>query len=590
LALRPKDPQLVIEQLLLMLWPLAASRHIDRYEFIDFSESLLPDGLGSALAAKFYFFGFEDYFYDTDAYLEFLEEEFPDPADRATAASMVLSESVEWVVQRGLEMKADDLVPDGPTHRLGVESSHPECILLEMICKALELDPQNLQARILLAQLPRASRQAKKLVETGLQTMVDTIADDPQPCMALAKLYSEKSAFRKVETCLRQAEQRAPHDEQVKEFHILTLLKTIDINLRRKKYHLVKTDLEKAEMRCNQKTLAPLTARRILFDLAYIGQLSLFDGQLQTGNKGRIQSIMQQYLTGLSESDLVKTLGVLAMNREQYPEDWGNEKSSVLDTWFKRQGKIVNRLPSKAIRNVLLPEMDKLALARGRPAWLVLFLNRYKTILKRMDDEDILPVLDVLIEAGRADKCLSEIRRRIKTASGPFLLLLEFYQMVVPCIIDNTPPDAEAFSALISRVPPQHLNIFQRAARRLSKWTSGSLREALEHFNFDLLEDRCNGPECAGRSNEGDLDDSGMDLPDFLDAEMIDPIHSVLEMVEALIDMGDMRGAHEKVIKKHRKALMGDHKAKAMLKEVAEMLPPFRIDELSPEARILIYG
>jgi len=589
-ALCPQDPYPAIEQLLFMLWPLAANHRIDSYDLADLAESMLPGGLGQAMEAKFYFLEFDDYLADTNDYLEILDEEFPDPADRATAASMVLSESVEWIVNRGLQEEAEDLLPDGPVKQLGVVSRHPECILLEMILKALELDPQNLQARMLLAQLPRTSRQAKKLAETGLQLVKNTDPDDPQPCLALAKLYSEKNAFRKVETCLRQAEQRAPHDEQVREFHVLALLQTIDTNLNRKKYHLVKADLEKAEKRCTRKTLAPMTARRILFDLEQTGQLSLFGGELQTGDKNRIRAIIDGHITGLSDPDMLQTLGILAINRQQRPGAWDKAKSSILETLFRSQARTVNRLPSKAIRDLLLPEMDKLGVSGGRPAWLTIFLTRFKTILKRIDNKDILPLLEILVETGRTEQCLQEIRRRLKSASEPFRTLLEFFRMVVRCIVGESPADADVFAVVIDQVDKQHLDMFRTAARRLSKSARGPLQNALRHFDFTLLENTCNCPRCTGRSNDGDADEVGMDLPDFFDGKMDDPIQPVIEVMEALIDMGGLRGARESVIKKHRKELMNDYKTKIMLTEVADMLPPFSIDELSPEAHTLIFG
>jgi hypothetical protein len=162
--------------------------------------------------------------------------------------------------------------------------------------------------------------------------------------------------------------------------------------------------------------------------------------------------------------------------------------------------------------------------------------------------------------------------------------------MVVACIIGKQPPDGEAFSALIRQVDPQHIEFFRQAARRLSQWTYGSLHDALKQFNFDHLGDQCNCPECSGRLHENDLDGIDMHLPDLSDEEMTDPLQAVLKMVETYIDMIQLRGARENIIKKQRKVLMNDYHVKAMLKDVAELLPPYRMDELSPEARILIYG
>jgi tetratricopeptide (TPR) repeat protein len=254
---------------------------------------------------------FDDLFEDTQEYLELLDEEFPDPADRSMAASMVLSESVARFTNFGIGRNAVDLNPygpDNPGNQPEIASSQAEGALLEMILKALELDPQNPQIYDLLTQLPRTSRKAKQLAETGLLKMRDSIPDDPRPCIALAGLYNEKNAFRKAEKCLRQAEQLAPHDEQVKEFRVLALLKSIDANLKRKKNHLVRPDLEKAESLCGKKTLAHVTSRRIVFEIQQTAQMSLFDDRLQPEEKGRVLASIESHIAPLPAAQRLKTL------------------------------------------------------------------------------------------------------------------------------------------------------------------------------------------------------------------------------------------------------------------------------------------
>jgi tetratricopeptide (TPR) repeat protein len=587
-SLDSPDPRSAIAQLLSMLWPLTKEDGVDSCDLADLAETLLPGRYGQAIAAKFYFLEFEDHLEDMAAYLELLDEEFPDPAEHAMAASMVLSESVNWIVGHGMQGALVGMLPYGFTKRLGIRTRDPECILFEMILKALELDPHNSQAGDLLSRMPRTSRKAGQLAEAGLLKRMDTRPDDPQPCLALAELNFEKNAFRKAQTYLRQAEQRAPHDEQVKEFLVLALLKSIDANLKREKHHLVKADLEKAVACCGKKTLAQVTARRILFEMAQTGQLSLFGDGLTAGDKGRIRGIIERHIADLSDTEALKTLGLLSADSQQRPGTWNKTHTSSLEAAFRSRASALDRLSSKALRKVVLPDIANFPLPQKRSAWLNGFMTRYKTLLQRLGDEDVLPVLDLLLEDGRSARCLQEIRRRLKFATEPFHCLLMFYQMVVECLDGRERADAEAFAGLIARVQPRHLELFRTASRRLSKLAWGPLKSALEHFNFELLDNRCGCPVCSGRSGGDDpdvdmFDDFGPDTADDLIQDMIDT-------VEMLIDTSHLRGASEKKLRSQRNQMMNDFLPKTMLSNLAQMIPPAMVGDLSPEAYFLIFG
>jgi tetratricopeptide (TPR) repeat protein len=588
-ALGPQDSRSAIEQLLSMLWPLTKGGGIDSYDLAELAETLLPHRYGEAIAAKFYFLGFEDHLEDTDAYLELLDEEFPDHAEHAMAASMVLSESVAWIVGRGLQRALLSLLPDGATTRLGIRSRHPECILLEMILKALALDPQNSQAGDLLSRLPRTSRLAGQLAETGLLQLAENRPNDPQPCLALAELNFEKNAFRKAQTYLELAEQRAPHDEQVNDFLVLALLKSIDANLKREKHHLVKADLEKAAARCGNKTLAQVTARQILFEMAQTGQLSLFGDGVKAGDKGRIQAIIERHIADLPDVEALKTLGLLAADSRQRPGTWNKTNTSSLEAAFRSRASAVDRLSSKAIRKVVLPDVAGFPLPQGRSSWFNGFMTRYKNLMRRLGDEDVLPVLDLLLEDDRFGQCLKEIQRRLKTATEPFHALLLFYQMVVQCIDGRERADAEAFATLIARVQPQHLELFRTASRRLSQSASGPFKSALEHFNFELLDNWCDSPACSGGLGMDDWDDPDKDLVDDFDITD-DLIQDMIDMVEMLIDEFHLRGASEKKLRSHRNQMMNDFKTKTMFKDLAQMITPAMAMELTSEAYFLIFG
>ena len=591
-TIRPSDPGLAIEQLLCMLWPLVLACDLDSCDFAAMATALLPGGQGRAMATKFHFLAFEDLFEDTDDYLKLLAEQFPDPQDRPIAESMVLTDSVARVMESGIAQEAVGSLTAGARKRLGIRSYPAERALLEMVLKALKLDPHNPAAHELLTQLPHGSREAKKLAETGLLTMMAHLADDPQPCIALANLYYEKNAYRKAQECLRQARQRAPHDEQVRAYHVLALLRSIDMHLKHSRYHLIRADLEKAETLCTSKTVAQVTARRILFEMEQTGQLSLFEGRLQPGRKEHFRTHIEKHIQRLAGTERLKALAILEIDRRQRTESWNRDRSGSLEMAFRREAGLLKTLSSKAIRGLILPDGKRLPVPGGRRLWLTIFLGHYKKILYLLNHEDIFPLLDALLENGHIRQCLQELRRRqkTKTTPEPFQTLLQFYQLVVSHIDGKDDPDAETYTGVIEQAPQKYREMFRTAARRLSKFAHGALQSALAHFNFELLDRPCTCPVCAGRSKIEGLDSTGLDFLDLFDLDSNHLLKSLIDELEAFVDGAQLRGAPERELQRQRKVLMNEYQTRIFFGALAEMMPMELSKQLSAEARTLVFG
>jgi tetratricopeptide (TPR) repeat protein len=589
LRIRPHDPKPAIEQLLTMLLPLARGRELDMSDLCDLAEKVLPGSLGETIAARFYFLEFFEGLNDAVDYLNILENEFPDAADHDLAASMIMSASVKWLVEKGRQFEAAELRNPLAKSRLGITATDTDCILLEILIKALELDPHNDQAIHLLMERPRPSRQATRLKEAGLTLLMDKLPAEPAPCLHLARLYLNKNAVRKAEKCIREAGRRAPYDEQVTDLHVLTLIKSIDNNFNRSKHHLVKADLKKAESLSSTKLAAFIAARRILFETEQSGQLSLFGEHLKPPAKGQLRTVIEQHIADLPAIDQFRALGILAHDCRQRPTDWSKLKRNCLAFCFKKRTALVETLTSRTVRDMLLPAAGDVPAVAQRPDWLDLFLKRYKRILNRLNDEDILPLLEVLVEAGRFDESLREIRRRRKTASEPFDIFLTFYQMVIQSIDGKKSADAETFEAFVAGVPRQHREMLRAAAKRLYPFARGPLRAALEHFDFKLLNGGCNCPICSGRM---DMDEDEGDWPedDFFDPLDAGPAGSIIGLMEMFIETNQLRGASPKILKSKRNSMMNSYTDRIMLEEIADMLPPGSVEFLSAEARYLFFG
>ena len=588
-AMWPQDEARACAELLQALMPLTRGDGIDQYGLVNLTLNLLPDRYGQAIAAKIYFLGFSDNLEDTEAYLGCLNDEFPDPAEHKMAASMVMTASVAWIVDLGLQHMVGRGFSQHAHDVLGVRSDETECILLEITLKALELDPHNRQAADLLTRLPRNSRKAVGLAQKGLEALVDHRPDDPQPCLVLAELYFAKNAYRKAQSYLAEAERRAPHDDRVNHFQVLALLRSIDANLKRGKYHLVKTDLENAIARGTKHTLGQVSARRILFAMTQTGQLSLFDDGVSTGKKEHTRAIIDHHLADLSADEALKALGLLAADCRNRADAWEKLDIKALEAAFRNRLKTVDHLPSKTVRKVIVPDVSGFLLPAGRLTWLDDFLSRKKKLLEHLNDQDILPVIDLLLAGRRFAQGLDTIRSRLKTSDPTFRALFRFYKMVVEYIGEDGRADGDALKAIVGGVPSQHLELFRSASQRLSKLARGPLKTALASFNFDNLTP-WNALPFGFDDWDDDEEDFDEELLDAFDPGLVSgEAELLIMMVEALVDGVQLRGANEKTLERERKRMMKDPQGSSMLRDVARNIPPDMIGRLSPEAQYLLY-
>jgi len=599
-ALFPPAPQAAVRQILQMIMPMGFSGILDEDVLQELAEALLSEADAAVFMAQYYFLAAEDIFEETADYLNMLDSEFADPSDLRIASSLVLTDAAGQISKRHM---ADDMygLSVRTLKSLGIASKDAETALIEMTLKAIELDPENRSAYDLLANLPRSSRKSKQLAEQGLLRMYERFSDDPEPCLALSRLYYEKNAFRQAETMLEAAMKRAPYDERVREYRITGLLHAIERNLQRKKLHIVKQDLEKAVKLSGKNTKPPVAVKQVRFEMEQTGQLPLFGGEIQTEKKD-IRSIIATVLSPMLLFDRLKTLALLAAEARPGYGPWDTAKIRQLDAVFRPYAARMKELPSSQIRRLLVPEEDRPPYRMKPKPMISIFLDRQPKILNLLLDEDVLPVLEAMLASGLTKACAKEIRRRQKTAKKPFDHLLAFYSLVIRHITDKTDRNAEPFETIVNQVEDRYRELFRAASRRLSVFAEGRLKAALEHFNFKLLNTGCTCPMCTGRAGEAEFfDPDGFDengeafFPNIFDGlgELPwgegNPLKSAISDIEQLVDEMGLRGAPEKIIRKRRRELYNNFQIRMVLEMFADLMPDEMKPLLSREARMLVW-
>ncbi len=604
----PDDSDLAIFHLLELVWRFTLNNTINSYEYVRLIERLLPENQSNLLSAKTEYFEFDHPLMNTGLYLMHLDTEFPDLEHARIAHALILLHAVEKIHKENFFVLSlgDNFERMGQV--LGITSHKSDEFPVEMTLKAIQLDPENRRGYELLATLPRYSGKTKNLVEKGLIQMLDYFPDDPFPCLELATIYYEKNAFRKAENILKEAMKRAPHDSRVVDRHVISLLISADNSIKRKKFHLASRDIEKADALSGKATLPLVVEKQILFQITEQGQLSLFDGKVVAG-AGNIRSVIDRAVAHLSPFERISALSMLILDATGRFPEWNKKIFRELNKAFRHYAKSIKDLSSAHIVSLLKPLSKKVRpLTRSRHVACVI-LERSKNILKYVDDVDIIPVLDILVDADLFKPALDEIKRRIKKAVGRIKLLLEFYQVAIRHLTEGPFMDAKAFQSVLDKASKLDQESLRAAARRLAGHASGALKSALESFDFTMpvpsfgpTGDMASPYDLFDDDEEYDEQDELEKFFEFLEEMEHNPgvfdqpfvksqFDTIIKALEQFIDAMGIRGMPDflinEIMKKMRKEKPEIAKAFSAL---ASLLDKEGINALSKEAWTFLFG
>ncbi len=240
-------------------------------------------------------------------------------------------------------------------------------------------------------------------------------------------------------------------------------------------------------------------------------------------------------------------------------------------------------------------------------------LERSKNILKYVNDVDIIPVLDILVDADLFKPALDEIKRRIKNAGGRVKVLLEFYQVVIRHLTEELFMDLKAFQKVKDKTSESDLESLRAAARRLAKHASEPLKSALERFDFtipligfnddmtspyDLFDDdffmdddeEYDGPD--DLENFFELLEAMKQNPGIFDKAVVkNQLDTIIKALEHFIDAMGLRGAPDFLINEIKKNTRKESPDMAKtFSTLASLLDSERIKTLSSELRIFLFG
>lgn len=611
------------------LWRFSATGQLEDYDFQKMAQSLLPKKIVDPMFIKIRLASSIKPFSSAGLYISELDKEFPDPEERKIAHALTLLHTAIFLsAQDGrMQFRVERSLIEKYRDQLGIRSDTYEGALLDMVTYSIRIDPGNRNAYEFLAALPRNSREDKKKVESGLSVMLKEFPDDPFPCLELASLFYQSNAFRKAENILEEAMKRAPHDARVLDRHVLSLLISSEINIRREKYHLAERDLDRAASFENKKMEPFVLEKKLLFDLKKSAnhldpddpdmrkQRSLF------GKRRTPASLIMETLTEYSLYDRLKVLSLLLLDihENKLPRKTVLLKSvnPLLDAELKAG---VKTLGSSEVFQLLttLPKEYAPLYESLYPAPLL--IERSKSLLNVLNTEDALRLYERILIPSLYKVIMKDLRSRAKKASEKDRRVLDFFRVTVDHL-SGKKEDSELFYEVIDEVEEgPALEALRALSRRLSRHAAGRLRMALEEFDFEILDEPMGFPglpfdldleDLIPRMEAlfGDMDEDGLD--DESDEEQLfealevlskigmtetdafkEELEFVIEEAEDWVDSLEIRGYPNHLIKQMRNMLYKtDPDAKRELNMIGRVLEQTGTQsKLSREAQVLLYG
>ena len=583
----PNDVDAAIIEILCILGKtFSVKGHLENF-LSNLIKKLLPESKADLMSAKFAFLQLEKSLPITGGYLAMLPYEFTDKLERNIAHALILQNTLSAALIRN--GRFCHLLFEGRrswfvyASLLGIESNDSDMMMVEMLRKSIRLDPDSRAGYEMLSKLPNLSKEAKNAVEDILSGMMKRFSDDPYPCLELANLYYGKNAFRKAESMLRVAMERAPHDNRVLDRHALALLISADKNIHRGRFHLSWPDLEKAQQLNRKKHAVILAAKRAI--------------HRNLAENEPMEKAIDLETLDFSTADYLRALAMVM-------SDWKNnlyEKQAVvlvaLTKLFSKEIKKAVSMNSGEIKALLAPidKQYKVLLPGFSMARLILTYDL--KILSRLNDKDFISIIDQTLDHSLYAEFSHELKRRINSATGLKPRVFEFYLTVIRYLNHDIMGSAP-FNDIITGASASERRQLEEASHRLAFHADGILQMALQKFEFNMLDpifpkfedmegdpgfvDDIFNPFINNNHDSSDFDIFGLD-----DDE--DDLQYMVDQLEEIIDNGGLRGLPGSMIKDFRNMMRSLPQKRRWFDELADEMRPVA-DRLSREARIVLYG
>lgn len=411
----------------------------------------------------------------TDYLKEGLVTEFPDETQRRLASSQVLQlvarcalenpRAAIWLDDEDRQL-LEGLVADGRLR--GV------LVFAGLAQRAVDLDPQDRAARDLLIECLRRARAKRRDLEAALEATAQRFADDPAPCLQLARLHlGNRNAYRKAQEALARARERAPQDPGVLDLEAVIRLRAAIQGRRRGNLERARADHCEA-MRLRRPRLAPLVEVEGMV-------LELCDPQ-----DGGERAVAHQ-LAGLPPAAALRAAAALCLCSAA--TNAPAQVYQAADRLLVAHADAVGTLDGEEVVRLCAALPSEARLLWQTDNVVVVLTRWWDSLLQRVGDAGLPPLVARLLGAeGGLEAAHAELERRlVAVVDGEGDAVLCFLRLVLRWMCGQLSV-SRAFAKIHDGADEGTRQRLRQVAASLAPHTHGYGREALITFDIEDLE------------------------------------------------------------------------------------------------------
>ena len=411
-------------------------------------------------------------------YLDNLSARFAHAPDRALARGCVL----ESLARGGIAAEIHRYGLDADEARdvtalLGSAPRHPDLVLIDLMLASLDADPQSPTGlRFLLDLLRRHPDADQGRLRAIVHDLTARYPDAPEPWLELASLHYARNAYRRAEDALGEALRRAPHDERILDLQAIGYLKSADQSRKRGRFALAARDLVRAAELRRPRLQPILRVKRLLLHLVEAG--------------ADVGAAAAAHLDALPPAARLRTLAVAIHDLQEHrsvSEADVRIVSALRQVLAGAAGEVARLDSDEAFELVADLAADFRILYRS-PRVAGVLIEWWPALLTRLDGDRLTACFDTLLGCGGRKAVRNELERRLRGAGATdHDTLLPFYLAVVR-YEEREDYGAAPFLDIIERADAAGRRRLHAAAKRLAPVVGQPLRQALQQFDFEMLD------------------------------------------------------------------------------------------------------
>ena len=410
------------------------------------------------------------------ACLRHLPVEFPHAADRALARGRVL-EALARIGHRAVQPESlPPRMDKALSGVLDVRSEDPGMLFVDLMEASLAADPENRDGWRFLLDLLRGRRDAKPRLRSVLERVAAHFPEDPDPWLELTALHYSSNAYRRAEQALVEARRRAPHDERILDLQAVGFLKSADQSRKSGRFARAAEDLQRAEDLGRSRFGIVPHVKRILLEVVSAGE--------------NAAGVVAPHLERLPPAARIRTLALLRHDLEEnsHVKNVTPEMAGAVKGLLARNAPAIDALGPDEAADLLAPLPADLDILYGRLHVAPVLAEWWAALMRRLEGDGLAAVFDVLMDCGGRTAVRAEVNRRLRGAKkrdrDPLLLLY----LAVIRFQEGQDHDSRRFAEALDAAGPSDTERLRTAAARLARHARGILREALQKFDFGLLD------------------------------------------------------------------------------------------------------